>query len=271
MDHEAVLGSRQKAQEFENLSVDESKKRLRKLVENGMDSNRDGYVDQNELKAWVMKSFQNLAFEEGEDRLVEEDTNRDGYVTWNEHLKASFDLEKELKFDSKIEIEMIDEDKVLWKAADLDRDGKLNATEFAAFNNPEEFEHMYGTLVEQMMKRRDRNGDYHIDFKEFISDENGNVPDPKTEHYISEKDKFENEYDKNKDLKLDFDECISWLIPNNEEIAENEALHLISSADIDRDNRLSIKEILDNYDVFVGSEATDFGQQLHQTHWQDEL
>lgn len=39
------------------------------------------------------------------------------------------------------------------------------------------------------------------------------------------------------------------------EIAESEAHHLISMADVDKDGRLSMDEIDLNYDVFVGSEA----------------
>lgn len=61
-----------------------------------------------------------------------------------------------------------------------------------------------------------------------------------------------------------------FLIVDDSEIAYNEAQHLIQSADTDRDNKLSIEEIVNNYDVFVGSEATDYGQQLH-THIPDEL
>ncbi|KAH9413402.1 Calcium ion binding [Dermatophagoides pteronyssinus] len=270
LDHEAILGSRQTAQEFETLSVDESKRRLRKLVETGIDADHNGYVDHDELQSWVLKSFKNLAIEEGEERLNEEDLNNDQFVTWDEHLKISFDLDDELKLGDEMVNEFLEEDKVLWKAADLNNDNRLDAKEFAAFNNPEEFEHMFKTLIEQMFERRDQNKDGFIDFKEFISDENGNVPDLKSEHYISEKDKFENDYDQNNDGRLDFNECINWIIPNNTEIAMNEALHLISSADTNHDNRLSIDEIIDNHDVFVGSEATDFGQQLH-THVTDEL
>ncbi len=46
------------------------------------------------------------------------------------------------------------------------------------------------------------------------------------------------------------------------EIAENEAQHLITSADDDNDGRLSVQEIIDSHEVFVGSEATHFGEQL---------
>ncbi len=55
------------------------------------------------------------------------------------------------------------------------------------------------------------------------------------------------------------------------EIAINEAVHLISTSDDDHDGKLSIQEILDHHDTFVGSEATDFGQQLENLRFQDEL
>jgi len=51
--------------------------------------------------------------------------------------------------------------------------------------------------------------------------------------------------------------------------AETEANHLITSCDEDDDGRLSVDEIVNNHDVFVGSEATDFGERLNQMH--DEL
>lgn len=88
LDHEAILGSRKKTQEFDALSSEESKRRLKKLAETGMDANRDGFVDQNELQSWVLKSFMNLALEEGEESLAEEDLNSDGFVSWDEHLKG---------------------------------------------------------------------------------------------------------------------------------------------------------------------------------------
>lgn len=56
------------------------------------------------------------------------------------------------------------------------------------------------------------------------------------------------------------------------ESAENEADHLIDSSDIDKDGKLTFEEIVDHYDIFVGSEATDFGEQLHNYHkYSDEL
>lgn len=262
LDHEAILGSRQKAAEFDGLSAEESKRRLKALVEKGgMDANGDGFVDKEELSNWVLKSFKNLAMEEGEDRLEEDDEDDNGLVSWEEYLKGSFDID-ELSKDKGNRNELLEEDKVLWKAADINGDGFLDAQEFAAFHSPEEFEHMHDILVKQLLERRDHNKDGFIDFAEYISDERGEVPDARSEQYISEKDKFESNYDRNGDKKLDWSECLDWIVPNNTEIAENEAQHLITSADDDNDGRLSVQEIIDSHEVFVGSEATHFGEQL---------
>lgn len=55
-DHEAILGSAKTADEFHQLSPDESKRRLRILVEK-MDLNKDQFIDRHELKAHILRSF----------------------------------------------------------------------------------------------------------------------------------------------------------------------------------------------------------------------
>lgn len=55
-DHEAILGSVKDAEEFDNLSPAEAKKRLAILVRK-MDRNGDQFVDRHELKAWILRSF----------------------------------------------------------------------------------------------------------------------------------------------------------------------------------------------------------------------
>ena len=48
--------------------------------------------------------------------------------------------------------------------------------------------------------------------------------------------------------------------------------HLFAASDDDHDNRLSFDEILEHYDTFVGSEATDYGDYLHDIErFADEL
>lgn len=56
------------------------------------------------------------------------------------------------------------------------------------------------------------------------------------------------------------------------QVAEEEVDHLFVSSDTDHDDRLAYQEIIDNYDTFVGSEATDYGDHLQNIdHFRDEL
>ena len=45
-------------------------------------------------------------------------------------------------------------------------------------------------------------------------------------------------------------------------MAQEEARHLVSSADEDKDGKLSEDEMINNHEIFVGSEATDYGRAL---------
>lgn len=48
--------------------------------------------------------------------------------------------------------------------------------------------------------------------------------------------------------------------------------HLFASTDDDHDDRLSYDEIITNYEIFVGSEATDYGDHLQNIdNFRDEL
>lgn len=70
--------------------------------------------------------------------------------------------------------------------------------------------------------------------------------------------------------------CILITIPFHiticSEVATDEVDHLFAASDDDHDERLSYDEIIDNYDIFVGSEATDYGDHLQNIdQFRDEL
>lgn len=46
------------------------------------------------------------------------------------------------------------------------------------------------------------------------------------------------------------------------DVATDEVDHLFAASDNDGDDRLSYDEIVHNHDLFVGSEATDYGDHL---------
>jgi len=198
-DHDALFGSTH--EELNQLSPDDAKKRLRKFIIDGkMDKNEDGIISKEELAKWVLNSFQSISQQDALDQLKEEDDNSDSSISWEEHQKNNFNSDGEQTLEEK---EMIYEDRALFKAADLNHDGLLDAKEFALFTSPEDFPDMFETLYELTMRRRDINGDGLLSFDEYIMNDKGIVPDKKSEGYLIDKDKFENDLDKNKDGYLD--------------------------------------------------------------------
>lgn len=92
-DHEAIIGSVKEAEEFDNLSPEESKKRLSLLVQK-MDLNSDLFVDRHELKAWIIRSFKSLSEEEAEDRFEDVDEDNNDLISWAEYLKETYGLDE---------------------------------------------------------------------------------------------------------------------------------------------------------------------------------
>ena len=58
----------------------------------------------------------------------------------------------------------------------------------------------------------------------------------------------------------------AWIIPEDFDPSDAESRHLIAESDSDGDGKLTRDEILDKYDLFVGSQATDFGEALTRKH-----
>ncbi|KAF9415857.1 hypothetical protein HW555_006609, partial [Spodoptera exigua] len=255
-DHEAILGSVREAEEFDKLSPDESKRRLGLLLPK-MDLNGNEHIDRLELKKWILKSFINLVSGRGPGAFV------------GRLMRTETDSEDEVGPEDTGDSGLIlQEEKAMWAVADANSDGKLELNEFQVFTNPEEHKEMHQFLINQTLREKDLNKDGSIDFNEYIG-ERGNQQDKVW--LISEKDKFDNDLDLNKDGVIDLQEIHAWIIPDNDEIADEEVDHLFASADDDHDDLLSFEEILQHHDVFVGSEATDYGSDLMGEHFDDEL
>ena len=72
---------------------------------------------------------------------------------------------------------------------------------------------------------------------------------------VSERDQFSKFRDRDGDGTMDLEEVKAWIIPPDYDHSEAEAKHLVFEADIDHDNRLTKDEILEKYDIFVGSQV----------------
>lgn len=274
-DHEAILGSRETAESFDHLSPTEAKIRLKELAEK-MDKDHDGFINKKELTEWILKSFRKLTEEEANEQMEDDDVNEDGKISWEEHKSETYGIYNDNELtpdtDENSDYQMLRNDEQLFKKADVNNDGYLDKSEFPAFTHPEEFKHMHDILYEQTMHKKDKNKDGYLSLEEYMINSNGRISSSNSEDYIVEKDRFDNDYDKDQDGKLNKEEVLLWLVPNNNDIAEGEADHLIESSDINKDGKLSIQEILDHHEIFVGSEATDFGEHLQNIHkFDDEL
>ncbi|SPP81927.1 reticulocalbin-2 [Drosophila guanche] len=274
-DHEAIIGNTKEAQEFDTLTPEESKRRLLVLVKL-MDLNKDEFVDRHELKAWILRSFKKLSEEEAADRFDEIDQETDERITWKEYLQDTYSMEDEnfkketIDFDNyEEEQKMIKQDKEMFNAADINKDGVLSLEEFVYFHNPEEHPQMLPILLEHTMQDKDLNHDGKINFQEFVGEAASHHD---KEWLLTEKERFDKDHDINGDGVLTGNEVLSWIVPSNTAIASDEVDHLFVSTDEDHDDRLSYLEILKNYETFVGSEATDYGDHLQNiNHLADEL
>jgi len=271
MDHQAFLGDKELASQYDDLPTDVAKARLRVLASKQIDKNADGFVTDTELIDWIHRSLISLDREETDERFDEMDTDKDGIVSWGEYMQEAFGVESgketERFMDSPEDMKLMKEDRKYFGAADQDRDMALSRLEFAAFQNPEHFPHMHQVLVENTMLEKDTDGDGRISLKEFLGE---TYDQPNSEWYLTEKNRFDVEYDKDRDGYLSGEEINAWLIPDIRTTAKQEAEHLIKVADTDKDGELSIDEIVDAHKAFVGSEATAYGEKLMEMR-HDEL
>lgn len=162
---------------------------------------------------------------------------------------------------------MMEEDKILFEAADKNQDGKLSQLEFLSFTHPEEDAEMIRPVLSLTKKAKDLNNDGKIDFQEYVGQRG---KDQTKEWLVEEKDRFDSDLDKDKDGLLTDAEIIAWVIPDNNEIATDEVNHLFAGADDDVDGILSASEIVKNHELFVGSEATDYGEHLQNPNRLDD-
>jgi len=255
-----------------DLEDEELQARLRKLVVR-MDHNRDGFVDMEELTTWTVVSLYNIAGADAREDFSFVDENSDNSMTWGEVSQESYDIDPDDNDSFAQEIEqnsdsfreynkMYNRDKARFDAADIDGDEKLTEQEFVLFKNPLKDEAVKTAVIAECLNAVDTDKDGKINLQEYLND--WHVPPNKNdEDFIElETDRFNDEYDRNKDGFLSGDELLFWLSPDNTEIAIDEAEHLIDMCDEDEDEKLTPEEIVENHDLWVDSDATEYGAQL---------
>ncbi|EDW79487.1 uncharacterized protein Dwil_GK20385 [Drosophila willistoni] len=268
-DHDAFLGA-DEAKKFDELTPEESKRRLGVIVDR-IDEDKDGLVTLAELKNWIQYT---------QKRYIDEDVNRlwrqhnpenNKTIPWEVYRKLIYgfldDLTKEEREaeDNGISYsKMLARDRRRWAVADQDLDDSLTREEFTAFLHPEDHPTMKDVVLKETIDDLDKDKDGKISVDEYIGDmyRPAELDDPEPEWVLSEREAFVTHRDLDNDGYLNEAEVRQWIVPQDFDHAESEAKHLIFEADMDHDEQLTKAEILDKYDVFVGSQATDFGEAL---------
>ncbi|XP_003463622.1 reticulocalbin-2 [Cavia porcellus] len=278
-DREALLGGQEEVDEYVKLDHEEQQKRLRSIIKK-IDSDSDAFLTESELSQWIQNSFKYYAMQEAKQQFIEYDKNSDGTVTWDEYNIQMYD--RVIDFDENTALDDAEEesfrqlhlkDKKRFEKANQDADSGLNLEEFIAFEHPEEVDYMMEFVIQEALEEHDKDGDGFVSLEEFLGDYRRDPTASEAPEWILvEKDRFVNDYDKDNNGRLDLQELLSWVVPNNQGIAQEEALHLIDEMDLNGDKKLSEEEILENQDLFLTSEATDYGRQLHDDYfYHDEL
>lgn len=273
-DHEAFLG-KEEAKTFDQLTPEESKDRLSKIVDR-IDSDTDGYITTAELKAWIKRVQKRYVYENVAKVWTDYDLNKDNKISWDEYKQATYGyyLANPEEFEDATDQfsfkKMLPRDERRFKTADLNGDLAADREEFTAFLHPEEFDHMKDIVVLETLEDIDKNSDGHVDEDEYIADmfahEDGG---PEPDWVKTEREQFSDFRDLNKDGKMDQDEIRHWIMPQDYDHAQAEARHLVYESDQDKDQMLTKEEILENWNMFVGSQATNYGEDLTRNH--DEL
>ncbi|XP_054263057.1 calumenin isoform X2 [Macrosteles quadrilineatus] len=266
-DHEAFLG--EDAKTFDQLSAEESKRRLGLIVDK-IDGDKDGFVSQEELKDWIRYTQRRYILDDVDRQWKTHNPEEKETISWDQYKKMLYgfmddmdtaDLEKDEEGFSYAAMQK--RDRRRWAVADLNGDDLMSKEEFAAFLHPEETGHMRDVVVLETMEDIDKDKDGKVSLQEYIGDMyRGSEGEDEPEWVQNEKEQFSQYRDKDGDGFMDADEVKNWIIPPDFDHAEAEARHLIYESDGDGDSKLTKEEILAKYDLFVGSQATDFGEAL---------
>jgi len=266
-DHEAFLGD--DAEEFDDLDPEESQRRLGIIVDK-IDKDEDGYVTIDELAGWI-KFTQTRYIADDVKRQWDSHKKEDGdTISWEEYRENVYgfldDEPEEPQDEGGFSYKQMEgRDHRRWILADNDKDGSLTKTEFQAFLHPEDAAHMRDIVVQETLEDIDKDGDGKVNLEEYIGDmyKDEDADDASEPDWVaSEREQFTKYRDSNGDGFMDLEEVKAWIIPPDFDHSEAEAKHLVFESDSDHDSKLTKEEILEKYDLFVGSQATDFGEAL---------
>lgn len=268
-DHNAFLGT-ETAQQFSKLTPEQSREKLKEIVKK-IDKDSDGKVTEKEMKEWISYVALSSAQQVTEKHWAEVNPKGHTLLSWEEYAENSYGPHEErMKDTSSVEeyTRAVRHDKRRWKAADQNQDGNLSRGEFYDFLNPEDKAHMRDAVIDELLESVDKDKDGIVSESEYLDDlarayQTPLVPgEPEPDWVARERTQFREHRDLDKNGKMDRHEVGEWIMPSGYDPVEAEAQHLFYHADSDRDGILTPEEILSKQDLFVSSQATNYGVAL---------
>ncbi|KAK3701375.1 hypothetical protein QZH41_008744, partial [Actinostola sp. cb2023] len=270
--HEAFLGKLIKDGKlvFENMNG------YKKLIEifHKVDYSKDHLVDREELGRWIHERILEhveSAREKNQGLFKSVDKDGDGLVSWTEFRRKLLQGEGNDTVNDEALLKQgedggLPDEFAKWKKADLNFDKKLDVTEFLYFQHPEYNPNTIKNMAADMMVNFDKNNDKAMSVDEFVSLPPGEVDPDQVEaekKYAEDRKEEFKRMDKNGDGIVKLEELATYLDPRHQQHAANEASYLINVADSNKDDKLSEKEMLFNYQLFTGSSLNNYAGVLH--------
>ncbi|XP_059146619.1 45 kDa calcium-binding protein-like [Physella acuta] len=271
--------------EFRTEAVDHAQDKLQEIVFLA-DTDGDGSLSKLEMETWILKKMAehfDAATKENDQIFEHLDPDGDGFIKWKEYyvhflLSRGFDVESALNhvvdYDDSVKLDQDDKDALIsykfkWTDADHNiTDNKLSKYEFMVFRHPEHSMQSLDTMVNNVMRGVDANKDGVISEEEFAALPPGEVEGKEFEEMDrrwqeERRVEFREIMDKNNDGKVDLLELKNYLDPTNPVQAKLEADSLMSLMDEDKNNLLSMDEIIKHSDLFIASKLINFAANVH--------
>lgn len=228
------------------------------------DKNQDHLLTIQELGHFIHKKIMehiNRAIEENPIQFSYIDKSpRDGLISWEEYhsyflrehgMNENYILEhnesKHVNLNRKAKEEIM-RDKALWSEAARTDPFSLTLDEFLAFRHPESSAVNLLSLVDDLLRQFDMDGDDQLTIDEFsdltVDDEDERYKKSIISKTVEERrTEFLKLIDKNKDGKADRGELLTYVDPKNPRYALQEAATLFALGDTNKDRKLSFDEV----------------------------
>jgi len=246
------------------------------------DKDKNDKLDSKELSQWIRtKIIQHISEAIGNNYglFMQIDINpKNGVISWKEYhshflRKRGFSNtyvnshdERRHKGLPRTLKEQIMKDRAQWTEVAKSNPDSLTINEFLSFTHPESSVANQLSLVDELYDKFDRDGDEILTEDEYAVLQTEGTEDETLVIRQDEKQRrneFRNAIDINGDGKADRRELLHFVAPQSPRHSEHEAEALLSLADSDHDNTLSLDEILTHPDLFLKSKMVDTARSFH--------